>query len=207
MKRVAIGEHLVVEPQVCHGQLTFKGTRAPVETILGRLAKGRTIESILTGWPELPREAVAEALQLAAQALIDQTGARAPYEPVRPPRAIGRARLARRPRKRVEIGEYLVVDPRMCHGQLTFKGTRVPVSTVLTFMAMGWTIEQVLESWAYLPREGIMEAIRLASAALVDTSTARAEGRATTPKPGAKTRRTKAPQRSSERDNEPAHPG
>ena len=38
---------------------------------------------------------------------------------------------------RIEIGEYLVVDQEVCHGQLTFKMTRVPVEAVLTFLAMG----------------------------------------------------------------------
>ena len=44
---------------------------------------------------------------------------------------------------RIEIGEYLVVDPEVCHGQLTFKGTRIPVETVLTFLSMGYTTLQM----------------------------------------------------------------
>ncbi|MGA9347737.1 MAG: DUF433 domain-containing protein [Anaerolineae bacterium] len=28
--------------------------------------------------------------------------------------------------RKVEIGSYLVIDPEICHGQMTFKGTRVP---------------------------------------------------------------------------------
>src|SRR6266540_6643925 len=38
MKPLEIGHYLVVDPGVCHGKLTFKGTRVPVETILNRLA-------------------------------------------------------------------------------------------------------------------------------------------------------------------------
>lgn len=70
--------------------------------------------------------------------------------------------------KAVEVGEYLVVDPRVCHGQLTFKGTRVPVHTVLVYLAKGETIEQILEDWPQLTREAIVEAMRLAAASLVE---------------------------------------
>src|SRR5947209_17817181 len=53
----------------------------------------------------------------------------------------------------VEVGKHLVVDPRVCHGQLTFHGTRVPVHTVLVFMSKGWTIEQILADWPELNHE------------------------------------------------------
>jgi len=39
--------------------------------------------------------------------------------------------------QRVEIGSYLVIDPEIGHGKMTFRGTRVPVDTVLTFLAKG----------------------------------------------------------------------
>ena len=76
--------------------------------------------------------------------------------------------------KRVEIGEHLVVDPGICFGKLTFKGTRVPVSTVLYWMSQGETMEQILEAWPYLKREAIAEAIILASTALVEHAQASA---------------------------------
>jgi len=64
---------------------------------------------------------------------------------------------------RIEIGEHLVVDPEVCHGQLTFKGTRVPVEAVLTFLSMGYTIEDVLQDWQRLKREAVEEAIAFAA--------------------------------------------
>jgi len=39
--------------------------------------------------------------------------------------------------QRVEIANYLVIDPEIGHGKMTFRGTRVPVDTVLTFLAKG----------------------------------------------------------------------
>ncbi|MCI0691592.1 DUF433 domain-containing protein [candidate division KSB1 bacterium] len=62
--------------------------------------------------------------------------------------------------KRSEIGKHLVVDPKVCHGKLTFKGTRVPVSTVLTFLSMGDSIDSILRNWPELSREAVEEAIR-----------------------------------------------
>ena len=68
--------------------------------------------------------------------------------------------------QRVEIGEYLVVDPEICHGQMTFKGTRVPVDAVLAFLAKGYSVDQLLRSWPELARPAIEEAILLASQSL-----------------------------------------
>lgn len=65
--------------------------------------------------------------------------------------------------KRSEIGKHLVVDPKVCHGKLTFRGTRVPVSTVLTFLGMGNSIDDILRNWPELSREAVEEAIRLAA--------------------------------------------
>ena len=70
----------------------------------------------------------------------------------------------RRPK---EIGEYLVVDPRVCHGKMTFKGTRVPVETVLTFLAKGDTPEEILAGWPELKWEWVAEAVRVARDTLV----------------------------------------
>ena len=72
MKKVKIGRYLVQDPGVCHGKLTFKGTRVPVETVLNRLGKGRSIDEILKSWPELRRAAVAEAIYLATAILVER---------------------------------------------------------------------------------------------------------------------------------------
>src|SRR5713226_3507119 len=65
----------------------------------------------------------------------------------------------------VEIGRYLVIDPRVCHGMMTFKETRLPVETVLYFLSEGRSIGKILEGWPYLKREAIEEAIKLAAVA------------------------------------------
>jgi uncharacterized protein (DUF433 family) len=59
----------MIHPGVCFGKMVFRGTRVPVKTVLTYLAMGETINDILAGWPELKREAVREAIELAAAAL------------------------------------------------------------------------------------------------------------------------------------------
>lgn len=39
------------------------------------------------------------------------------------------------------IGRYIVVDPKICHGKLTFKGTRIMVSDVLEQIEEGLAAE------------------------------------------------------------------
>lgn len=62
-----------------------------------------------------------------------------------------------------KIGSYLVIDPEICHGKLVFKGTRVPVNTVLSFLAMGDSIKDILRNWPQLKQEYIEEAIHFAA--------------------------------------------
>ncbi|MDL1895802.1 DUF433 domain-containing protein [Anaerolineae bacterium CFX7] len=69
-------------------------------------------------------------------------------------------------KQRREIGKYFVLDPEICHGQMTFKGTRVPVTTVLGLMAKGYSIEQMLKSYPEVTRPAIEAAIRLAISTL-----------------------------------------
>lgn len=72
MKRTEIGNFLVIDPKVCHGRMTFKGTRVPVDTVLTLLGKGYPLEQLLSSYPEVPPKAVEEALELAVQLLQKQ---------------------------------------------------------------------------------------------------------------------------------------
>jgi uncharacterized protein (DUF433 family) len=72
MKKREIGQYLISDPEVCHGQLTFKGTRILVRSVLAYIASGKGIGWVLSEWPQLEREAVEEALRLATDALIER---------------------------------------------------------------------------------------------------------------------------------------
>jgi uncharacterized protein (DUF433 family) len=69
-KSTFVGEYLVVDPRVCHGELTFRGTRVPVETILRYLAKGYSLAYLRKSWPEVSSKAIQEAVHLASEQLI-----------------------------------------------------------------------------------------------------------------------------------------
>jgi uncharacterized protein (DUF433 family) len=66
-----VGKHLIVDPRVCHGELTFRGTRVPVATILSYLARGYSLAYLRTSWPEVSSEAIEEAVSLASEQLVE----------------------------------------------------------------------------------------------------------------------------------------
>ena len=69
LQPIAVGEFLTVDPRVCHGELTFRGTRVPVETILLYLAEGHSLSYVRQSWPEVSAPAIQEAVKLAAHVL------------------------------------------------------------------------------------------------------------------------------------------
>ena len=69
-KRIEIGKYLVSDPNICHGQLTFKGTRVMVRSVLEAFRRGESWDEIRQGWPTVPPEAIQEALALATERLV-----------------------------------------------------------------------------------------------------------------------------------------
>ena len=66
--------------------------------------------------------------------------------------------------QRLELGQYIVADAKVCHGKPTFKGTRVMVFQVLEQVACGTPWERIVWSWrGKVPMEAITEAVKLAS--------------------------------------------
>ena len=64
-------------------------------------------------------------------------------------------------------GRYIVEDPRICHGQMTFKGTRIFVSSVLEEVAEGLDWDSICSLWrGKVTKPAIAEAVRLAHEAL-----------------------------------------
>jgi uncharacterized protein (DUF433 family) len=64
------GKHIVADPRICHGKLTFRGTRIMVRQVLGQVERGMGWSSIVEAWGgDVPREAIAEAVRLANEAL------------------------------------------------------------------------------------------------------------------------------------------
>jgi uncharacterized protein (DUF433 family) len=67
------------------------------------------------------------------------------------------------------IGKYINADPAICHGQPTFRGTRILVSDVLEQVSSGIAWESIALEWREaVSKEAIAEAVRLASQAFHD---------------------------------------
>lgn len=68
-----------------------------------------------------------------------------------------------------ELGSYIVADPKICHGQLTFRGTCILVADVLEDVAQGMPWQDIVDDcWGRVTPEAISEAVRLAREALLE---------------------------------------
>ncbi len=71
---------------------------------------------------------------------------------------------------RVELGQYIVADPEICHGKPTFKGTRVFVADVLADVERGLSWDFITQRWGggKISKAAVTEAVQLARQALLD---------------------------------------
>ena len=74
-KRKVIGKHIVADPEICGDQLTFLGTRILVQDVLDMVAKGYAWSRISEEcFGRVSREDIAEAVELAREALMKKAG-------------------------------------------------------------------------------------------------------------------------------------
>ena len=59
--------------------------------------------------------------------------------------------------------ERIAGDPKVCHGRVCIKGTRVMVSVILDNVAAGLTVEEILGSYPSLKPEDIQAAVAYAA--------------------------------------------
>jgi uncharacterized protein (DUF433 family) len=151
-KRKEYGQYIVADPEICHGQLTFKGTQIMVEPVLRLVARGMDWDEIIRRWDgHLTREAILEAVRVTS------------------PVPIKKRRASKQ--KRIELGHYIVADPEICHGKPTFKGTRIMVKSVLEMLAAGSDWDRISAAYdGRINHAAIAEAIKLARAALIETT-------------------------------------
>lgn len=60
--------------------------------------------------------------------------------------------------------DRIVINPDICNGQPTIRGTRIAVRTVLEFLAAGDSVEDVLEEYPSLSREDVLACLAASSA-------------------------------------------
>jgi len=66
-------DRITFDPKIFGGKPTIRGRRLAVEHILGQLAVGDTIETLLEGYPWLEREDVLACLEYARAAVSVET--------------------------------------------------------------------------------------------------------------------------------------
>lgn len=148
MKKRMIGR-LIVDPAVNNGAPTFQGTVVPVTEVLAEVAQETPWDVIVTRREGLvSREAIAEAVRLAGELLAKHRRVPPKREFDAPPTI---------------LGEHIVADPAICHGAVTFRGTRIFVEAVLDDVADDEPWEYIIWNWHNsISRESIAEAVRLA---------------------------------------------
>jgi uncharacterized protein (DUF433 family) len=73
--RRELGRHIVVDSEIHHGEITFRGTRIPVASVLDDVADGTDWDTIVEQWHgSVTKEAIGEAVRLALEALLLQHG-------------------------------------------------------------------------------------------------------------------------------------
>lgn len=66
------------------------------------------------------------------------------------------------------LGRYIVMDDKICHGQPTFRGTRIFVKSVLKQVADNVPWDVIEQEWrGKVKKFAIAEAVRLAAAAFL----------------------------------------
>jgi uncharacterized protein (DUF433 family) len=75
-------------------------------------------------------------------------------------------------KRRKVLGQYIVADPKICHGKPTFIGTRIMVWQILEDVARGLTPDQICSRWGKsITTQAIAEAVTLAKRSFEDHAT------------------------------------
>ena len=169
---VELGKYIVVDPHICDGKPTVRGTQVLVHRVVKHFSTGETIDEVAVEY-RIPPEAVEEALDLAAEALLEKH--KVPYpEPIVPTdelvkltHAQYRALWPKEKYKRVEISKHIVADPFICHGKPTARGTRVLVHICLRSFSRGEPVDELAADYN-IPPEAVIEGLHLAAEALLE---------------------------------------
>ena len=66
-----MNDRIEINPRVCGGRPAIKGTRVPVEVILGQLAESESWDALLKGYPELVRADIQATLRFAEASVVN----------------------------------------------------------------------------------------------------------------------------------------
>ena len=63
----------------------------------------------------------------------------------------------------ISVNDYIIIDPRFCHGKPIFKGTRIMVSQVLELLEAGKSVKEILKGFPSLSPQAVEAALDYAS--------------------------------------------
>ncbi|WP_424949738.1 DUF433 domain-containing protein [Deinococcus sp.] len=61
------------------------------------------------------------------------------------------------------MNERIIIDPNICNGQPTVRGTRITAQTILEFLAAGDSTENILREYPALTRDDILACLASSS--------------------------------------------
>jgi uncharacterized protein (DUF433 family) len=61
-----MNKRISINPNVCHGQACIAGTRITVHQILGMLAGGDTVDTLLTAYPSITKDDISACFEYAS---------------------------------------------------------------------------------------------------------------------------------------------
>jgi len=72
----------------------------------------------------------------------------------------------------MELNHYkydrITIDPNKCFGKPCIRDLRMPVTSLLSYLASGMTVEDILEEWPELELEDIYQALGYAAWAMTE---------------------------------------
>jgi uncharacterized protein (DUF433 family) len=61
------------------------------------------------------------------------------------------------------MSSRIIIDASICHGQACIRGTRLPVHQVVSMLANGDAIEDLLEAYPQIQREDVLACLEYAA--------------------------------------------
>lgn len=59
--------------------------------------------------------------------------------------------------------DRITLDPEKCFGKPCIRGLRMPVDSIMSYLASGMTIDDILQEWPELEKEDILQALEYAA--------------------------------------------
>jgi len=65
-----------------------------------------------------------------------------------------------------DVGERIVINPKVMGGKPVIKGTRIPVYFILELIANEWTIDDIIREYPHLTKDDVLAAVKYAARVL-----------------------------------------